>query len=93
MHIRFQTLHFFIYVQYILDPKYIEYFEKAYTFLDDVTFGRIWTMPEIKNVTTEFMVRSAIECGIQCKWNSTCVAWQVERKKAMTNCLHLSSYE
>ena len=91
IHIHFQIEHFFL--LYISDPKYVEYFEKAYAFLDDVTFGLKWTMPEIKNVTSEFKVRSAIECGIQCKWNSTYVAWQVEHKKAETNCLHLSSYE
>ena len=79
--------------QYISDQKYIEYFEKVYAFVDEVTFGHTWTMPEIKNVTTEFKVRSAIECGIQCKWNSTCVAWQIELKEAMINYSHLSSYE
>ena len=58
-----------------------------------VAFGRTWIMAEIKNVMTVFEVRSAIECGIQCKWDSTCVAWQVERKESTINCLLLSSYE
>ena len=91
MHISFKTERFFF--QYILDSNYVKYFENAYAFVDDATFGLKWTMPEIKNVAAEFEVRSAIECGIQCEWNLTCVAWQVEHEKAMTNCLHLSSYE
>ena len=87
------TFLLFSFSQYIVDPNYIKYFEKTYAFVDDITFGLKWTMPEIKSVIAEFKVRSAIECGIQCKWNFACIAWQVEHEKAMTKCLHLSSYE
>ena len=88
-----ETIHILIsFSPYISDSKYAEYFERAYAFVDDTTFGRTWTMGEIKTTLSEYDVRSVIECGILCKRNSACVAWQFQIMGETIGCSHLSSY-